>query len=402
MIINQIRVRLTCTFIAVCTPAFAQTMLPNTVPNTFGMGDSVAIDGDTAVLGAPRVVNAGTQRGAVMVYTRTSGTWQLQQVLQRTVGFGFGSFVDISGDTLIVGSRSPTGFPAGFETATVYIRSGGTWTVQATLETGNIPAAVAIDGATALVATGDRAVHVFERSGSVWTKQTRLVAPDRDPSDTRVIFGDRPEKIAVDGDTIVVGAPTNNLGDNPELGSVYVFTRAGVAWSLQAKLMRGNLRFFGSKVALSGDTVLAGNYLFQRSGTTWAEGAPPAIPGLGAFSVSENYLPAIDGNVAVITFGTSYAFRRVGTSWFLQERLLPNDATPYNWLSTTSVSGNTVLAGAPRVGEREFAMASSSVTDRVPGTFSSCLRRLSGLRARRETCRPLSPATPSPSVGPHQ
>ncbi len=334
--------------------ASTEFKLVNTVPNTFGMGYSVAIDGDTAVLGAPQARTNGIQRGAAMVYTRTSGTWQLEDAVQRDVGFGFGDSVDISGDTLIVGSTSTFNSSA-FDTATVYVRVGNTWTFQATLETGLDPAAVKIDGDTALVGTGDNAVHVFVRSGSTWTKQVRLVMPDRDPSDTRIVFGGRPEKMAIDGDTIVVGAPTNNLGNNTELGSAYVFTRSGAAWSPQTKLTRGALRFFGSKVALSGNTVLVGNYQFNRSGTTWAEGAPLAIPatfGLESFSVSENHLPAIDGHTAIVRAqSASYSFRRLGTSWVFQERLLPTDATPPDWLATLALSGDRVLAGAHRVGE---------------------------------------------------
>ena len=65
------------------------------------------------------------------------------------------------------------------------------------------------------------------------------------------------------GDTLVVGAPISD-----DTGTVYEFTRTGSVWSQHAALKASNARagdFFGSSVAISGDTVVVGAR-FEDSG----------------------------------------------------------------------------------------------------------------------------------------
>ena len=71
------------TFVA--APAFT---LVTPIPNTFGFGQSVAIDGDTLAVGAPGFAANGIQLGGVAIYTRAGGTWVLQQTVASLVGHG--------------------------------------------------------------------------------------------------------------------------------------------------------------------------------------------------------------------------------------------------------------------------------------------------------------------------
>ncbi len=108
--------------------------------------------------------------------------------------------------------------------------------------------------------------------------------------------------LALDGDTLVVGAPLGSGGNgnqnsgNPA-GAVYVFTRSETAWTQQAQLVASpssNGASFGTSVALSGDTLAVGAaldsnaagaaYVFTRSGTTWSQQAEikPSNPRDGA------------------------------------------------------------------------------------------------------------------------
>ena len=305
-------------------------------------------------------------------------------MLQRTGSFptgehpfGFGDSVDISGDTLIVGSNlGILSSATRYDRATVYTRTAGVWSLQATLETGVVPpggsplgyasVAVGIDGNTAMVGTGQEAVHVFVRSGATWAEQARLVNPDAATNAPYVRFAGVKARVALDGDTIAVGAPTNNLAVNPALGAVYIFTRVGTTWSLQAKLTRGDLRWFGSYVSLSGDSLLVGNYLYQRSGTSWVEAPGPSAPPPASVPFSELYRAKIHGDVAAIAGTTSVLpFRRVGSSWFAQERLTPSDPQtfgPYEAIGDIAISGLTIVAGAPWA-----EVVISSTIDYAPG-----------------------------------
>ena len=84
---------------AVLAAALQEQIKLSNPPGSFGMGHAVAIEGDTAVVGAPLIALNGIQRGRVFVYTRTSGSWQLQQILQRDVSLGFGDSVDVPRET---------------------------------------------------------------------------------------------------------------------------------------------------------------------------------------------------------------------------------------------------------------------------------------------------------------
>jgi hypothetical protein len=107
---------------------------------------------------------------------------------------------------------------------------------------------------------------VFVRSGTTWTHQAYLKAPNTSIQD---YFG---YSVAISGDTIVVGAfgedsnttdiinganlsSTNNSGSSN--GAAYVFTRSVTIWTHQAYLKAlntSNSDSFGSSVAISGDT----------------------------------------------------------------------------------------------------------------------------------------------------
>src|SRR5262245_39575945 len=92
----------------------------------------------------------------------------------------------------------------------------------------------------ALGATG--AAQAFEQT---------LVASDGTVGDR---FG---RSVAIDGDTAVVGAP----GRDGSRGAAYAFTRVGDGWTQSAKLTASDgagLDHLGQSVAIDGDTIVAG------------------------------------------------------------------------------------------------------------------------------------------------
>ena len=144
-----------------------------------------------------------------------------------------------------------------------------TFTQQQKLEASDAAAhdyfgfSVAISGETVVVGApdGDGAAginqgsaYVFVRSGGVWSQQQKLLASD---AAARDFFGD---SVAISGETIVVGAPFDDGAAGIDQGSAYVFVRSGGVWSQQQKLGlgRGGSDFFGESVAISGETVVVG------------------------------------------------------------------------------------------------------------------------------------------------
>jgi len=94
--------------------------------------------------------------------------------------------------------------------------------------------------------------YVFVRSGTTWNQQAKLTASDGAAQDN---FG---VSVAVTGDIAVVGAYYADTPGGTEAGSAYVFVRSGTTWTQQAKLTApdGAIRdHFGVSVAVSGHAV---------------------------------------------------------------------------------------------------------------------------------------------------
>ena len=301
--------------------------------STDQFGVSVAVFGDTLVVGATNedsgqtvitsgnfasADNSASNSGAVYVFVRNTanGTWAQQAYLKAPnaeVNDAFGKSVAISNDTLVVGANGEdsnqtsisNGSSASADNsairagaAYVFVRSGSNWAQQAYLKAPNAQEddqfgfAVSISGDTLVVgavsegssqtvitngsgasadnsARNSGAAYVFTRSGSSWSQQAYLKAPNAEDSDR---FG---ESVAISGDTLVVGAPLENSNqttvsngstaspDNSasNAGAAYVFVRSGSTWQQQAYLKAPNAEVgdeFGRFVAVDGNTVVVG------------------------------------------------------------------------------------------------------------------------------------------------
>src|SRR6266545_734731 len=253
-------------------PTFTQHQkLEASDPAAFdGFGFSVAISGETVVVGALFDDGAaGLQQGSAYVFARSGGVWTQQQKLlasDAAAGALFGISVAISGETVVVGAPGDDSRGSAY----VFARSGGVWSQQQKLRASDAAvadsfgASVAISGETVVVgAIGDDgaagrdqgSAYVFARSGGVWTQQQKLEASDAAAND---LFG---LSVAISGETVVVGAPFDAGAAGNSQGSAYVFARSGGVWSQQQKLEASDAALgdqFGFSVAVSGGTVVVG------------------------------------------------------------------------------------------------------------------------------------------------
>ena len=237
----------------------------------FGFSVAISDDGNTAIVGAIYGDSPTVQCGTAYIFTRSGITWSQIAELYPTVAVGsdfFGWSVDISGDglTAIIGSTLHDSINADSGAAYIFIDTGGTWSQQAklvpTISTayGSFGNSVAIseDGNTAIVGAFEYdspldlagSAYVFTRSGTTWTQQAELVASDQEAYDR---FGTS-VSISGDGNTAVVTCPLDDVHANAT-GSAYIFTRSGITWSEQAKLVASDQAIdrFGSSVAISSD-----------------------------------------------------------------------------------------------------------------------------------------------------
>jgi hypothetical protein len=315
-----------------------------------GFGVSVGISGDTVVVGA---YGESSFAGAAHVFVRSGIFWNEQASLQASNSDAddqFGSSVAISGDKIIVGafgessdangvngSQSDNSAPlAG--AAYVFVRNATAWSQEAYLKASNSDAgdlfggSVALSDNTAVVGAGGEssnatgidgdqannsadsagAAYVFAANGITWSQQAYLKASNTDAVDG---FGSR---VAVSGDTAIVGAPSESSSatgvngdesDNtaPGSGAGYSFVRNGVTWSQQAYLKASNTEQqdrFGSSVAIDGDTGVVGAELQPsqetRSGAAYVfTGLEETMPSIPLLNISTRMNVGTGDNVLI-------------------------------------------------------------------------------------------------------
>ncbi|MDO8632518.1 MAG: choice-of-anchor Q domain-containing protein, partial [Phycisphaerales bacterium] len=184
----------------------------------------------------------------------------------------FGTYAAISGDTMVVGTANNN---LNFAGAYVFVRSAGIWTQQARLSASDgtdhdgFGMSVAVSGDNVFVGAWyddigpnvQGSVYVFVRPGGGWadmTETAKLTASDGAEGD---YFG---SSLAVSGDTLVVGAFFDDIGANTEQGSAYVFIKPVGGWinmTQTAKLTASDgafYDFFNGQVGVFGDTVVVG------------------------------------------------------------------------------------------------------------------------------------------------
>jgi len=244
----------------------------------------------------------------------------------------FGWSVAISGNTAVVGARNEDpdlgGGPISQAGAAyVYVRSGTGWILEGKLAPRDARAgdtfgvSVAIEGNTVIVGASGRdvgdeenagAAFVFAREGITWKQKAELVAKDPANDDA---FG---VSIAIDGSTLVIGADAKDVGPLPDAGAAYVFLRRSGGWDQKAKLVASDAdlgEFFGGAVDVSGSRIIVG--------ATQAD--PYDVTGPGQ----------------------AYIFEGQGDSWKEKAVLSPDeDRTGDFFGSAVAISGGTAVVGA--------------------------------------------------------
>ncbi len=235
-------------------------------------GRSVAVSGDTAIMGA----NGAGVGGAAYIFQRNEGgadNWGEVKILTASdaqVADFFGFSVAVSGDIALIGAFGEDG-GAGDPLSTagasyVYQRNEGgadNWgqvkvlTAAVRAASDNFGWSGSVSGDIAVVGTRYReSAHVFQRDkggANNWGEVKTLTAFDAGTSD---YFG---FSVAVNGDTAVVGATSSALG-----GATYVFGRdEGGAdnWGEVTKLTASDAQAgdrFGHSVAVSGNIAVIG------------------------------------------------------------------------------------------------------------------------------------------------
>ncbi|MFI5298144.1 MAG: FG-GAP repeat protein, partial [Polyangiales bacterium] len=362
-------------------------------------GSSVAFDGTSAILGAPGTYVGGNQSvGAAYVFTQTGSSWSQQAQLLASDGSPFASFgqsVAVSGTTAILGAPNSTA--SGYGIAYVFTRSGTTWTQQQELTApdyaanGGFGGRIAMSETTAIITAttntaGAPAAYIFAKTGTSWTLQKEFYSPSG--SNT---YG---SSVAISDTMAVVGDSTVMVGSTAFAGAAYVYALSGGTWSYQTELTgaSGTANFsFGASVAISGTTVIVGApalpetpanegaaFIFTQSGSTWTSQQLTNPDGVARDEFGSGV--AINGATAIVgasqvtvganlTQGAAYVFTLDGTTWTQGLELLASDgATNDHFGGSLAMSGTTAIIGAPT----KNSTAGAAYVFTVDATGASC------------------------------
>jgi hypothetical protein len=373
--------------------------------------------------------NSAMDSGAAYVFARIGTNWTQQAYLKasnaegapatNTIGDGFGLSVAVSGDTVVIGATREDSNATGVNgnqnnnsatdsgAAYVFVRNGTTWTQQAYLKAANAQfddrfgSSMAISGDAIVIgapqedsrATGVNgdasnngtgsagAAYVFRRSGTTWAQQAYLKASNTDATEPSDFFG---ETVAIAENLIVVGARNEDSGAtgvngdgrfNTEVnaGAAYAYEFNGTSWAFLAYLKASNTEglpppfigdSFGQDVAVSEGFIAAGapfesssaagingdqdNNDAQYSGAVYVfRPTPPPAPEL---NVSES-------NADIANGGSSPLFAIVGTNTATRTFVIRNSGNDF-------LTGLIITLDGPDAAS--FAIATSPVSPVFP------------------------------------
>lgn len=377
---------------------------PQLVPSERALGDefgaAVAVSGQRAVVGAPGL---NDEAGAVFVFAFYGEAWS--QTAQLTASNGaagdlFGLSVAIDGDTIVVGA--PGADAAATDAGAIYVfeDEGGKFSETAVLTPGDavgrdfLGSAVDVLGDRLIGGAPRDSVHpagtlfVFERVAGVWTFSESLT---RDTPTTKGVATDLNNfgmAISLGPDRIAVGAPE----DDNRRGVVYLFDRVNETWRRTQRIAPGfgdDGDRFGASVSLSGDRLLVGvpgannraglAEVMEFNGTAWgfaysplrAEDSTEVTTGNCADQLGTAV--SLDGDFALVGAATDAVWGPFAGSIYLYQlwddnwdrvRKLTEEQGAANRLfgQAVALSGGLALAGSPAVGRGAGACSPATTT----------------------------------------
>ncbi|HZL98677.1 MAG TPA: FG-GAP repeat protein [Planctomycetota bacterium] len=301
-------------------------------------GFALDFDGTTLVVGSPALPAGGT--GRATVYTHDGASWigtDLSYPPTSDPNLAFGHAVSVDGDSILVGAPLSQVFGVGENAGAVYSyrrQASGVWQIkQQVLPSRSSPdqgfgLALDISGAEALIGSSNGdQVHAFRFALPTQWSEVQLLTPSLATPDSR--FG---QALSMSGGRAVIGAWQDH--SLPEGGAAFVFELGCGQWLERQKLTAlAPNSVYGRTVGVDGDAVIVG-------------------------ATSED-LPGVE------SAGAAYVYRWDGVSYGLEQHLTASAPVANQALGrSVVVSGDRALVGAP--GASSLVDGSAFVFDAVP------------------------------------
>ncbi len=223
-------------------------------------GDTVAFDGTLIIVGATLNDNEnGNQAGAAYIYRYDGSSYIEEQKLVASDGDyldGFGGSVALDGDTIVVGKSNPHTGGAVY----IYRFDGASFVEQQVIRnpdqttSSHFGKQNAISGDTLIIGhSRENTTYVYRFDGSSFMMEQELLASDGSSGS----FG---SSVAISGDTVLVGKQYGNT-HYPYFGTAYLFRLMDEGYVEERKLFPSdglNYQQFGYRVAIDGDAAIVG------------------------------------------------------------------------------------------------------------------------------------------------
>lgn len=367
----------------------------DTSSNTF-FGSDIAINQDTLVVGASGDNTEGQLAGAAYVYQRDQdGANQWGEITKLTASDAssearFGTSVAISGETIVIGASEESGFESHAGAAYIFQKDQGgldNWGEVKKLTASDLDlwdrfgSAVAIDGDTLVVAAfeknGGGYVYIFDRN----LGGTNNWGEIKNFSGSATIEGDHfGDSVDISGNWLVVGSTYEDTGGSGA-GAAYLFMRdygGSDYWGEFKKLTASDSEAgdnFGKAVSIDNDIIVVGArvedeiafatgaaYIFQRDQNglnSWGEvskikasdaqsndrfGASVSVSN-GVIAIGANYEDSGGSNA-----GAVYLFSKetnlTNPSFGQLSKITASDGEQQAYYGTAvSISGNIMAVG---------------------------------------------------------
>ncbi len=351
---------------------------------TDGFGASVAVNGDTIIVGAPYAsIGSNSGEGAAYVFVKPSGGWHnMTEVAKLTPSDGssdlwFGHSVAVDKDTIVIGSDDINSSSNVY----VFVKPATGWKdMTETAEfTGPdyLGLSVAIAGNT-IVAGASEAAYLYLKPKGGWASTSRANAVLTESNPVR--GDDFGESVAISGKTVIVGAPGRGNG----LGSASIFAKPRSGWTSMTPTatltasdgsdgdsfafslaITSGFAVVGAPNHRSGGPAGAGAaYVFVKPLSGWTDGTESAelTPPVPVYGGAVGWSVALTGSEALAGSpfnnnedeGLAYLYKKPKNGWETTSddfaELLPSDPIEGDSFAISeAMQGGTIVVGAPKV-----------------------------------------------------
>lgn len=237
--------------------------------------------------------------------------------------------------------------------------------------------------------------YVFKRNANNWNEVAKLTPSDGEVDD---YFG---TAISISGNYVVIGA-SNDDDNGSNAGAAYIFERdVGTdTWSevLKIKPIDGETAdLFGARVSISGETAIisawgdddtgsnqGAAYIFDRIGGTWVESTKLTVSD-GNNGMRLGISVSISGNTAIIgadfentngtNAGTAYVFKKSGSSWNEEAKLVALDGEDFDQFGfSVSVFGDDAIIGAVSDDDNGNGAGAAYIFTRTGSTWNEIIK----------------------------